>query len=103
MNWTQLVQIPERYVPAGDVTTYAEVSIWGYGEPNRNQPVGSLLRGARNNGYRLLTNRVVGADGRLADLPDGSDQQRRQLLAEGVPFTADGRVDFGRISPTSLV
>lgn len=37
----------------------------------------SLLMGARNQGYQKLTNRVVGADGKLADLPDGADQQRR--------------------------
>jgi alkylated DNA nucleotide flippase Atl1 len=45
---------------------------------------------------------VVRVDGELADLPEGSDQQKQQLLAEGVPFTADGRVDFGRISPVEL-
>ena len=26
---------------------------------------------------------MVGVDGKLADLPDGSDQQRQQLLTEG--------------------
>ena len=102
MNWQQLVDVLERRVPDGSVTTYAQVSLWGYGVPNKNQPVGALLRGARNNGFKPLTNRVVGVKGDLADLPDGSDQQRRQLLAEGVPFTSDGRVDFRRISPVAL-
>ncbi len=102
MNWKQLVDLLERRVPAGSVTTYAQVSLRGYGVPNKNQPVGAMLRGARNNEYRLLTNRVVGTDGKLADLPDGSDQQRRQLLAEDVLFTADGRVDFDKISPVTL-
>jgi alkylated DNA nucleotide flippase Atl1 len=102
MNREQLVEILERRAPAGSVTTYAQVSMWGYSVPNRNQPDRSLLVGARNNGHRRLTNRVVGVDGELANLPDGSDQQRQQLLAEGVPFTADGRVDFGRISPVDL-
>jgi hypothetical protein len=45
---------------------------------------------------------VVGVDGKLADLPEGTDQQRQQLIAEGVPFTADGRVDFGLTSPVEL-
>jgi alkylated DNA nucleotide flippase Atl1 len=103
MNWEQLVEVLERRVPAGSVTTYAQVSLWGYGVPNLNQPVRSLLRGAGNHGYLRLTNRVVGVDGKLADLPEGADQQRQQLLAEGVPFTADGRVDFDRISPVTLV
>ncbi len=69
---------------------------------NYNQPVRSLLRGAANHGHQRLTNRVVGADGRLADLPEGSDQQRQQLLDEGIPFTSDGRVDFNKISPVKL-
>jgi alkylated DNA nucleotide flippase Atl1 len=102
VNWEQLVEILERRVPAGSVTTYAQVSLWGYGVSNRNQPVRSLLRGAVNHGHQRLTNRVVRVDGELADLPEGSDQQKQQLLAEGVPFTADGRVDFGRISPVEL-
>jgi alkylated DNA nucleotide flippase Atl1 len=73
MNWKQLVDVLERRVPAGSVTTYAQVSLWGYGISNRNQPVRSLLRGAGNHGYQRLTNRVVGVDGKLADLPEGSD------------------------------
>lgn len=102
MTWEQLVDVLERRVSAGSVTTYAEVSKWGYGVPNYNQPVRSLLRGAGNHGHQRLTNRVVGADGKLADLPEGADQQRQQLLGEGVPFTPDGRVDFGRIPPVAL-
>jgi methylated-DNA-protein-cysteine methyltransferase-like protein len=102
MNWKQLVDVLERRVPAGSVTTYAQVSLWGYGVSNLNQPVRSLLRGAGNHGHQQLTNRVVKVNGELADLPEGPDQQRQQLLAEGVPFTADRRVDFGRISPVEL-
>ena len=102
MNWKELVRVLGSRVPAGSVTTYAQVSLWGYGRVNLNQPVRSLLRGAGNHGHQRLTNRVVGVDGKLADLPEGADQQRRQLIEEGVPFTADGRVDFGRISPVEL-
>jgi alkylated DNA nucleotide flippase Atl1 len=102
VNWKDLVRVLGSRVPAGRVTTYAEVSMWGYGVPNYNQPVRSLLRGAANHDHQVLTNRVVGADGRLADLPEGANQQRRQLLEEGVPLTADGRVDFARISPVEL-
>jgi alkylated DNA nucleotide flippase Atl1 len=102
MNWKELVHVLGRQVPAGSVTTYAEISMWGYGKPSFNQPVRSLLHGAANHGHQRLTNLVVGTDGKLADLPDGSDQQRRQLLAEGVPSTSNGRVDFDRISPVDL-
>jgi alkylated DNA nucleotide flippase Atl1 len=46
---------------------------------------------------------VVRTDGRLAeDLPEGPDQQKNQLLREGVPFTPDGRVDFEEIPPKEL-
>ena len=103
MDWRQLVTALGESVPAGSVTTYAEVSLWGYGVQNYNQPVRSLLRGAANHAHQRLTNRVVGTDGRLANLPEGSDQQRQQLLTEGIPFTTDGRVDFDRISPATLV
>ncbi len=102
MDWQQLVTTLGQRVPAGSVTTYAQVPLWGYGTRNYNQPVRSLLRGAANHGHQRLTNRVVRTDGQLADLSEGSDQQRKQLLDEGVPFTADGRVDFGRISPEPL-
>ena len=102
MDWKQLVTTLAHHVPAGHVTTYAQVSLWGYDIPNLNQPVRSLLSGAANHGHQRLTNRVVRTDGRLADLPEGSDQQRRQLLDEGIPFTTDGRVDFDRISAVAL-
>ena len=102
MDWKQLVTKLGHHVPAGRVTTYSEVSLWGYGRANLNQPVRSLLRGAANHGHQQLTNRVVRVDGRLADLPEGSDQQRRQLIDEGIPFTTDGSVDFDRISPVTL-
>jgi alkylated DNA nucleotide flippase Atl1 len=102
MTWQQLVDVLERCVPTGSVTTYAEVSLWGYGVPDMNQPVRSLLRGARNHDYQRLTNRVVKVNGELADLPEGPDQQRQQLLIEGVPLAADGRVDFDQISPVEL-
>ncbi|HEY7529533.1 MAG TPA: hypothetical protein VIC56_02515 [Gemmatimonadota bacterium] len=56
----------------------------------------SLLVGAYKNGHETLTNRVVKTDGSLAQLPQGSAKQRRQLEGEGVAFTKDGRVDLRR-------
>ena len=91
VNWHDLVDVLERKVSAGSVTKYSEVSHWAYGVPNRNQPVRSLLVGARNHGYQKLTNRVVGANGKLAALPDGSDQQRRQFLTRVSHLAVDGR------------
>lgn len=102
MKWQDLVEVLHRYVPSGSVTTYAEVSRWAYGVSNRNQPVRSLLVGAKNNGHQKLTNRVVGADGHLANLPGDNGQQRQQLVAEGIPFTADGNVDLTRVRRVAI-
>ncbi|GFO58179.1 hypothetical protein GMST_05040 [Geomonas silvestris] len=102
VNWKDLVGVLQRQVPSGSVTTYSEVSMWAYGVPNRNQPVRSLLVGARNHGYKMLTNRVVGADGKFAELPDGTDQQRNQLLNEGISFDEKGRVDLAVSPPVIL-
>ncbi len=99
MNREQLVRVLGDLAPAGRVTAYAGVSMRGCGVPNHNRPVRSLPRGAANHGHQRLTNRVVDVDGGLADSPEGANQQRRQ---QGVPFTADGRVDFARISPVAL-
>ena len=102
MNWQDLVITLARQVPAGAVTTYAEVSAWGYGKRNLNQPVRSLLRGAINNGFGILTNRVVGSDGELAELPEGTEQQKKQLQAEGIVFTPSGAVDLQAHEPVVL-
>ncbi len=39
MRWQDLVITLASHVPPGRVTTYAEVSAWGYGKRNLNQPV----------------------------------------------------------------
>ena len=102
MNWQQLVDVLTTNVPAGSITTYAEVSNWAYGVPNRNHPVRSMLVGARNNGHAVLTNRVVSVDGTFVDQPDGTNQQRDQLVEENIPFNHAGNIDLGAIAPTVL-
>jgi alkylated DNA nucleotide flippase Atl1 len=102
MRWQDLVIALAKKVPEGSVTTYAEVSAWGYGKRNLNQPVRSLLRGAINHGFGVLTNRVVGSDGELAELPEGTEQQRKQLQAEGITFTPSGAVDLQAHEPVVL-
>jgi len=101
-NSRDLEDVLWRRLPAGKVTTYSMVSLWGYDVPTKNQPVGSMLRGMRNRGLIELTNRVVSEYGTLVNLPDGPCQQRTQLENEGIPFTDDGRVDFNRIDPVDL-
>ena len=102
MTWQELVVVLARAVPAGSITTYAEVSQWGYGKRNLNQPVRSLLHGAANSGFSALTNRVVGTDGRLAALPGGNMTQQTQLAAEGINFLANGQVNLGKHIPVTL-
>ena len=102
MQSKDLVNALAAQVPAGKVTTCAEISAWGYGKRNLNHPVRALLRGALNNGYVVLTNRVVGSNGELAELPEGTEQQWRQLQAEGINFTASGAVDLATHQPVVL-
>jgi methylated-DNA-protein-cysteine methyltransferase-like protein len=101
-TWPQLVEILSQHVPPGKVTTYSLVSLRPYRRV-LNHPVGALLKGAGNHGHQVLTNRVVKQDGSLAELPEGAEQQRKQLVSEGVPFTPDGRVDWTRINPVVLI
>jgi methylated-DNA-protein-cysteine methyltransferase related protein len=70
-----------RAIPPGFVRTYGDVS------PGAPRFAGSLLHDLHEPGLPWW--RVVRADGSLAK---GSDQRRR-LLAEGVPFSGE-RVDM---------
>lgn len=102
MNWSELVAVLTTHVPAGSVTTYAEISNWAYGTPNMNKPVRSLLHGAANHGHLILTNRVIAANGLLANVPEGQEQQIVQLRSEGVPISSAGAVDLSEITPVTL-
>jgi methylated-DNA-protein-cysteine methyltransferase related protein len=81
-----------RRVPPGRATTYGLLAEAYYG----------VHRGARGVGQAMARCpgdvpwwRVVRADGRMKDAP-GADEQRARLAEEGVPLTADGRVDWAR-------
>lgn len=85
-----------RQIPPGTVATYGQVAALA-GNP----------RWARVVGYALHVNpdpdgipcfRVVNREGRTAPAFafGGADRQRELLEAEGVEFTADGRVDLAR-------
>jgi methylated-DNA-protein-cysteine methyltransferase related protein len=87
-----------RRVPPGRATTYgllAECQLF-------NQPKRRGAMAARAVGQAMARCpgdvpwwRVVRADGRMKDAP-GADEQRARLAEEGVPLTADGRVDWAR-------
>lgn len=80
-----------RQVPPGCVTSYGQIS-WLLGVPRAARQVGWAMRHCPD---ELPWQRVVRADGSIAG--GGYAEMRRALLeAEGVPFTADGRVDMER-------
>jgi methylated-DNA-protein-cysteine methyltransferase related protein len=74
-----------RSLAPGEVATYGEVAAEA-GVPGAARAVGNLLR--RSTGLPWW--RVVSAGGRL--VPGGEQEQAERLRAEGVPFTATGKV-----------
>jgi methylated-DNA-protein-cysteine methyltransferase-like protein len=86
-----------RRVPPGRATTYgllAECQLLD--QPKRRmmaaRAVGQAMARCPDD---LPWWRVVHADGRMKGTA-GADEQRARLAEEGVPLTADGRVDWAR-------
>jgi alkylated DNA nucleotide flippase Atl1 len=69
-------------IPEGWVRTYGDIT------PGAPRLAGTVLR--HHGSDEVPWWRVVRADGSLA----AGDRQRARLQAEGVPFTAGGRVDL---------
>ena len=82
-----------RSLPRGAVATYGEVAAEA-GFPGAARAVGNLLR--RSAGLPWW--RVVAAGGRL--VPGDEEEQARRLRAEGVPFTAAGKVAASALGRT---
>lgn len=99
-KWEDLLEILKCHVGPGKVTTYADLSVWAYGRPDRNSPIVSMLTAAAKRGYFELTNRVVSNDGGCG-AADKMYDQSAQLRLEGVPFTGD-RVDLEKCPPVRL-
>lgn len=79
-------------IPAGRVASYGQVACMA-DRPRAARVVGQIL--ARADGLGLPCHRVVRADGSLCEGAFGMPGvQQAMLRAEGVPFTADGRVDM---------
>lgn len=85
-----------RQIPAGRVATYGQVARM-VGRPRNARFVGYALHVNPEPGV-IPCHRVVFADGSLAPgfAFGGEGEQRRLLLAEGVAFSPDGKVDLGR-------
>lgn len=84
-------------VPAGRVATYGQVADLA-GAPGSARRVGRVLYGLRDREAEVLPwQRVVNARGGISTYKIGSGELQRALLeAEGVTFTADGRIDLSR-------
>ena len=83
-----------RAIPRGRVLSYGQVARLA-GNPRGARGVGFVLHHNPEPGV-IPCHRVVFRDGRVTDgfAFGGPDVQRRLLEAEGVHFTADGRVDM---------
>ena len=83
-----------RQIPAGKVSTYGQIARLA-GNPRWARVVGYALHSAPGD---VPCHRVVNREGGLSDAfqPGGKETHRLLLLAEGVPFRADGSVDLAR-------
>lgn len=80
-------------IPHGRVASYGQVALLA-GLPRRARLVGKVLQGV--NDPDLPWHRVVNAAGRISPRGfDGNDELQRILLeAEGITFSASGRIDL---------
>jgi methylated-DNA-protein-cysteine methyltransferase-like protein len=88
--FVEIYQVVAR-IPAGQVATYGQIAIM-LGRPRSARLVGWAMHQAPSG---LPCHRVVKRDGQLAPT-DVFPEQRHRLVAEGVTFTTDGRVDMDR-------
>ena len=79
-----------RQVPPGQATTYGELAEAYFGVRRGSRSVGQAMAGCPKD---VPWWRVVYSDGSAKPDPGGAEQRAR-LAEEGVPLTADGRVDW---------
>lgn len=91
MNFYERVYELVRRIPAGKCASYGQLALM-LGNPRASRAVGYAMRACRTPG--VPCHRVVRADGSTTPA-FGPGVQRAILEAEGVPFTADGRVELG--------
>ncbi|WP_017430894.1 MGMT family protein [Vreelandella jeotgali] len=82
-------------IPPGRVTTYGRVA--RLADAPTPRMVGSAMRHLPEDST-LPWHRVIAASRRLAD-HGGAERQRERLLAEGISFTAAGKVPESRLWP----
>lgn len=92
-SFSQIYQVVQ-HIPRGKVATYGQIARLA-GNPRWARVVGYALH-ANPDPEKTPCYRVVDREGRTAKAFafGGSDMQRAMLEADGVRFTADGRVDM---------
>ena len=80
-----------RQIPQGKVMTYGQIAAM-LGNPLYARRIGQAMYGAPAE-LQLPCHRVVKADGSLCHMPYGAEQ-KAHLMAEGVPFLANDKVDL---------
>lgn len=86
-----------RQIPSGKVTTYGQIACL-LGNPRMARVVGFAMRACKE-ADSVPWHRVVDRQGEFpveSSIPGAGTLQREMLIAEGVGFTADGRVDLRR-------
>ena len=94
MNTFEKIYEVVKSIPEGKVATYGLVAVLA-GNPRWSRVVGYALHVNPEPGV-IPCHRVVNREGRLAPsfAFGGEDVQRQLLLAEGITFEPDGRVDL---------
>ncbi len=102
MNTFEKIYAQVRRIPCGKVATYGQIALLA-GNPHWSQVVGYALHGNpepydEQTGRGIPCHRVVNRFGKTSEAFafGGQDRQRALLEAEGIVFTADGRVDLAQ-------
>lgn len=87
-----------RTVPSGMVTTYGDVGSV-LGSPRVARQVGFALAAIGPDDDDVPWHRVINAQGRISVRGDlvRADEQRARLIAEGIVFDANDRVDLSAV------
>jgi len=92
-EWQAIIRAVES-IPRGKVASYGQVAALA-GLPRRARLVGRVLANLPS-GSGVPWYRVVNARGEISLQGQSAARQRRLLAAEGVTFTASGRIDLRR-------
>ncbi|MCA1644858.1 MAG: MGMT family protein [Chloroflexi bacterium] len=82
-------------VPPGRVITYGAIAQL-LGDPRKAREVGWAMAAMPEQTPPIPAHRVINARGKLSGEPHNRQSRRARLEAEGVHFSAEGRIDLDR-------